>query len=445
MGRPRKLTGATLEVRVERLDDEAMGHAVTRDARRLEVSGVLPGELVDVEVTHVTGTGRAFGRAVRVRAPSRDRVRVPCDRSSACLEREGGACGGCGLIHVDRAFELEWKRTRVSAALGLPVEPVLTDGNIFGYRALAKQVVSGRRLGAYVPWTHDVAETKGCLVHLPVVERALEIVREALPDTSDLRFVIVRGSRSEGRAAVTLVASSIDSEAARAVARALEAHDEIARVELHENARDDDVIVSAGPARWLVDRGPIHERVGAIELEVSGTAFTQVNPGAAALLYERVCVALSDLEASDPIVDLYSGSGGIGLSLAAAGHRVTFVERNREAAEAIRAAAHRQGLEIQVIAARAEDAIGGIGDPRAIVLNPPRKGASPEVLDAVAQRGPMRLVYVSCNPRTLARDLSRLSASVALHVRSVTPVDLFPKTRHVETLLVADLSQRTGS
>jgi 23S rRNA (uracil1939-C5)-methyltransferase len=181
---------------------------------------------------------------------------------------------------------------------------------------------------------------------------------------------------------------------------------------------------------------------------IEAGAFAQVNPLAAAELYRRV---KAEIGGSAEVLDLYSGSGGIALTLASppdAARSVYAVEAHPDAVRAARASAEAMGLGgvVKFEEAAVEDALGRapVG-ASAIVLNPPRKGASRAVLEAIVERAPLRLVYVSCNPESLARDVAILGAAAELEIDRVTPVDLFPQTLHVETVLSARLTRATSA
>ncbi|MBI4819894.1 MAG: class I SAM-dependent RNA methyltransferase [Deltaproteobacteria bacterium] len=447
MGRPRKLKpGALVEVEIESLDSNVVGHGKTATGESVEVIGALPGESVTARIEHVTGSGRTFARLDSVLRPSNERRPSPCPHFQGDPRAPKLACGGCDFLHVDRDFELRVKKAKIEAALGVAVEPPLGRRPELGYRALAKLVADGTTLGSYAPWTHSVASMDGCPVHAPIVEQLAARARTSLGhiECPDLRFVLIRAALATSRVVVTLVVRSLSAKGSRALAVALGELPEVARVILLENDRADDVIVGDGPMELVVDRGPVFDRIGPVELELAGPAFAQVNPSAAAELYERVATALLG---RSPIADLYAGSGGIGLTLAHKGATVFEVEANVAAARAIARSAEAMGLSelVRVLAARVEDALSDLPKLEAIVINPPRKGASLEVLREVMKRAPVRLVYVSCNPDSLARDVARMRAECEFEVGSATPVDLFPKTRHVETVLVADIHERSSS
>lgn len=410
------------ELRFSSLDAEMRGVSDTA-AMRTHVPGVLPGELARVRIDHVDRRGTRYGTLLRVLEHSRDRVEPSCVRFLDC--------SGCDLLHAPYAIQLEAKRARVVAALGFDaVEATVPSPRLFGYRALAKLVVGpGGVLGSYRARSHDVADMQGCVVHAQEAEAIVDAIR-TLP-LAGVRYVLVRASLAEKRAIVVLVTRDEDPRAVDAIARALEPRDDVAGVYHHVNASTGDELLGPGPHRALFEKCVVHETIGALRYALEPGAFAQVNPLAAAQLYARAV----DLAAPKDkrVLDLYSGSAGLALAFARAGaSEVVAVESSAAAIRAGERSAAINGARIRFVHARAEEAPLDPFD--LVVLNPPRKGASREVLERIAKIKPAQLIYVSCNPDTLARDLALLE-DYAL-TRAI-PVDLFPHTRHVETIALA--------
>lgn len=393
------------------------------------VEGALPGERVRAAVTH-RGAKAWYARAEEPLRPS------PARRPPACPHY--GVCGGCTLRHAELAWQRSAKRARVAEALDLSLDsvaPVLPSPASDGYRALAKLVLGpGGRLGSYAPRSHRVVEMRGCPVHAPAIEAAADRVREALGGRSPpwLRYVVLRASLSAGAVAATLVVRDLKAPGLDALAGQLKFLP-LSRLVAHENRAEGDAIFGAGPERLLFDRGPVIERLGPIVQDLRSGAFAQVNPQAAAALYALVTELAPPAGAR--VLDLYAGSGGIGLTLAAQGAaQVTAVERVEAAVRAAEAAAEAIGVQGRYRAICAP-ALETPLDPPAdiVILNPPRRGLEEGLAARLLARPAPRIVYVSCSPKSLARDLGLLRAGYA--IEAVRPVDLFPHTRHVETVL----------
>ncbi len=432
-----------LVVRAGPFDEEARCEAVTEDGRTGFIAGLLPGERARVHVDHVNKRKVFFGRAHEILEPSEQRVSVACPHFLIC--------GGCDFLHAALSVQHEHKRAHVSAALGLPLEqvdPVVPSERQRGYRAFAKLVVGPNGvLGSYRPRSHDVVDMRGCIIHAPVVEAVVDAIRailgEEAPDTieSELRYVLVRGSMHEGRSVVTLVTRRVGAVLPARIAKKLSSRPDVARVVMHMNDDAGDALLSRGPNHILFDGAAPEEHIGEVWQTLESGAFSQVNPFAAAALYARV-VELAKPEGRTAL-DLYAGSGGIGLSLAAAGAKEVFgYEALPEGVAAASQSAERMGVSerVRYEALSVEEALEAAPAAEIVVVNPPRKGMSYDALRLLAERGAERLIYVSCHPRSLARDLETLGGMGTLEIERAVPVDLFPETRHVETIVSARLS-----
>lgn len=427
MGGGRELT---VHAEIEALTAEGLGAGRTDSGQPARVAGALPGERVALTVQHVGKDGTHYGVVAAVVRAAPERVPVACPHFLAC--------GGCDLLHLELGAQRDHKRALVAEALGFErVAPTVASPRSTGYRALAKLVVGpGGILGSYRPRTHDVEDMRGCVVHAPEAERVVDAARDALIGAGphDLRYVLVRASLLEGRAVVTLVTRGGPPPAA--LVAALAAREDVARVVHHVHDGDGDALWGPGPTTVLLDRGPVREAVGPVHQSLEAGAFVQINPGAAGLLYATAVAAAAP--AGKRVLDLYAGSGGVSLAMLAAGaSSVVAVESVPAAAAAARAAAEAQGVadRLEVRAAPVEAALDALRGFDVVSVNPPRKGLGAEVVAGLGALGAPRVVYVSCNPASLARDVAGL-VEHGYQVEAVTPVDLFPHTRHVETVLV---------
>lgn len=382
--------------------------------------------------------------------------------------RHAGRCGGCQWQHVPYPEQLARKRDEVERLLRARVRavpevapvvpmPVGADGMPWGFRHKAAFVFGregrdgrGLVMGHFAAGGREIVPVDECPVHGARANRIAFRLRDELvkarvsaagPDLSGvLRHVIIRTSADERDAVALLVVTRNAGELKRPV-RALLASDD----------RPDGLFLNIHdtPSPYMVGRetlrldGHAHVREKSLgpTFLVSPTAFFQTNPTAAAALVAIV------LEAIDPrvghVLDLYAGSGLFTLPLAARGHRVTAVEEN---ARAVADAGRNLDVNrldprrVRFIGARAEHAIRELARQAvdAVVLDPPRHGCAPAVIDAVfTHLAPPRVVYVSCNPASLADELPAIVAA-GYRVTSVHPVDMFPHTPHVEAVAVLD-------
>lgn len=425
------------EAELESLDKNGVASGIDGRGNKVQVRGGLPGERVCFAVEHVGKDRTAYGTVQDVLRPSPDRVDPGCPQYLAC--------GGCDYLHIGLPLQRDMKRQRVADALGMELQdvlPTVASPRDFGYRALAKLVLGPDRiLGSYRPRSHDVQDMVGCRVHAPEAEAIVDAARAFMKKVQvRVRYLVVRASLHEGRSVVTMVARSTIAPGLNELAEHLDEREDVARVVLHINEDPGDAIFSEqGDIYTLYDDGPVEERVGPVHQNLEAGAFAQVNPSAAAELYR---VSAEGAQAKGlRVLDLFAGSGGVGLALAADGAiEVLAVESVEAATDAAIAAAEAQGVS-EVFDAKTAEVMTLMadllpGDFDVVVLNPPRKGAGAAVMQEVLRLAPKRIVYISCNPDSLARDVSGFGAA-GYEVQTVTPVDLFPHTRHIETVLVA--------
>lgn len=445
---PPVVPGAVHRVEIASLDDHGRGTA-SLGRRTLRVPNARPGELLDVRLEHV-GRHLAVGRIMRVAVAAKDRVEDTC--------RHGMECPGCGLRTTAPAARRAWKRDLVVEALAAAglhdVEVAATHAAPTDDRWRAKAYLPARKtsrgvfLGLYAEGTHRLVNVEGCPAHAPAVEAVLGAVRRAIAHAPVtvydersqqgwLRAVAVRASSVSGRALVTLVATAPPDDAARALAAAIRAAaSSVAGVGVNVHPA-----VSNAPfgGEFLPIEGEtsLVEGTADLPLRVSAGSFFQVNPAVGTAIHDAVAEAAAGAPPG-PALDLYGGVGATAVRLARAGRPVRLVEAPGPAIEDARAnLAAYPGAQVE--AARVEDALATAlaAGPAVVAVNPPRSGLSATVLSALASALPPRIVYVSCSPTTLARDLAALRAAGG-RVTSVVPFDLMPQTPHVEALAVMD-------
>ena len=427
-----------IPLRAEELDLEGRGVA-TFEGTEIHAEGLLPGEEGDVRIDQVSRHApHAFGRVVgALHARSPDRVEPPCP---------GDRCGGCAWQPLAYAAQLEHKRRRVEGALGgLAVADVVPAPALLGYRNKATYVLAARdrrvALGAYAPRSHEWVDTGACRVVHPAIAAALGPIGDALTASGlavhderaragQLRYAIVRANRAGDVLVGIVTTSDAPRDALEEAARRIE----LARgvVWLPNDATSGAIL--GRDAHLLCGEATLAERIDGVAVDVGIDTFLQVNLDAAEALYRRL-VERAGAHPGMSALDVYCGIGPIALLLARAGVDVLGVERNRASVDAARAAAARNG-----IAARFEEtpaaelpALMAARPVDVVVVNPARQGLEESVRAALAARPPATLVYVSCGPDSLGRDLAELG----LHVESVEPFDLMPGTGHVETLVIA--------
>lgn len=419
----------------------------------VHVADLLLGERATVEVEHRSPHRPvAWARIAARRGPaSPDRVAPACAAF--------GACGGCAWQHLAYRAQLVEKRRRVARALAevpavlggmVAIAPVVPSPEELGYRNKGKYVVAaadGRLvLGAYAPRSHRVVSTAGCRVVAPVIDQVAVVARDACEAAGlvayderrrrgELRYVIVRADAAGGALVVLVVTSATAADRLATAAASLARHPAVRGVVAMRNDREDAALVTSDQT-VLAGVGALVEEVAGCPVEVGAGEFLQVNRAQARAIYARVAdLALDGLEpASVHAVDLYSGLGGIALTLARRGARVTAVEIDPAATAALARAAAAGGLADRVTVHTADaSALPTVAAGASVVIvNPPRKGLSAETRAALLALAPPRILYVSCGPDSLGRDLAALAPAYRPDV--IEPFDLMPGTAQVETL-----------
>jgi len=440
--------GALVEGTVAHMNPQ--GLAVIPDQYRpVHVPNALPGERVRVRIRHL-GAHRAMGVVHDVLAPSPHRTPPICPHVPEC--------GGCDFGCVDYRAQLQWKSRFVLDALRearVPFDPsvlspILASPRPLGYRnklifnvAFAHPAVIA---GLFRRHSHRTVDIDACPLQDPCINRALPHVKRAIVDrrwpvyhesrrTGSLRRFSLR-SGTGGCLLLTLVARRANltglEEQAAAWRREIEG---LAGVLLNIHPADSNAVFS--PETVLVDGSPtLPFRLQDLEFRVGPTAFFQVNTGQT----ERMITALSRwLEPCDRLVDAYCGTGLLGLPLARNARELVGIDSDPAALAAARDGAVRNRIaHARFVRGDVEAALPellGERPPRlhTLLLDPPRKGLPEPVRRLLASEPVHQLVYVSCNPVTLARDLADLCTG-GYRIRRLLPLDMFPHTRHVECL-----------
>jgi 23S rRNA (uracil1939-C5)-methyltransferase len=428
--------------------------------------GALPGEKVRAEVVSI---GKSFGRArmVELLSESVHRREAPCSIYATC--------GGCQLQHLDYAEQLRWKRQHVVDNLvrigklsvegeaGLKsadpedvtripviVHPTIGMSDPWRYRNKAQVPIGSGKGGLiggfYEQGSNNIVEMDACLIQQEENEETVRAVKEAarLLDISAynrvsgkglLRHVIVRHALTTGQRMVVLVTNGIDiPHALELVSLIREKVPGVISICQSINTAHTPVVFG-DKTRVIWGEEVIYDEIDGIQFAISPRSFFQVNPEQTERLYHSA-VEYAGLTGEEVVVDAYCGIGTISLFLARYASRVYGVEIVPEAIEDARRNALLNGIKNVEFAVGAAEVVmprwqaEGI-TPDVIVVDPPRKGCDGALITTILELRPSRIVYVSCNPSTLARDL-RLLEDGGYRTTQVQPVDMFPHTGHVE-------------
>ncbi|MBE6968919.1 MAG: 23S rRNA (uracil(1939)-C(5))-methyltransferase RlmD [Ruminococcaceae bacterium] len=428
------------------------GHGVCRhEGRAVFVPGALVGEEWEVRVVKSTANA-VWGRGETRLSNSPDRITPSC--------RAAGRCGGCTLQHMSYEAELAFKKQRVNDAFrrigGLDFSITEIIGAPDDARQRCKAIFNvgldrpGQPIaGFYRPRSHEIVSAPDCTLVRPEALRACEAVLrwmkaerygvyDEIQNKHGMRHIFVRSSRSTGKAVVTLISSRDIADAAKLTDMLREAVPEMTGLVWCLNRQRGNVVLT-GDFRTLWGSDILTEELCGIPFELSPRSFFQVNPPQAEKLY-NAAVGYALEKNPGLVMDLYCGTGTIGLCMAKGGaQRIIGVEVIEQAVENARKNAARLGFENTEFlcgdAGKAAAALAGRGErPDSIVVDPPRKGLDSAVIDCIAAMQPERVVYVSCDPGTLARDLA-LFVKKGYTPQEGLAVDMFPRTPHVETVV----------
>lgn len=424
------------------------------DGYTLFIKDTVIGDRVLVKIIKAKKT-YGYARLMEILTPSADRTEPRCPAA--------GPCGGCQLQSMTYEAQLAFKRKKVEDHLrriggfsDITVEPVIGMKEPWCYRNKAQFPV-GRdrdgkiRIGFYAGRTHSIIETERCYLGRPVNEQVLAIVRtwmnrqKIVPydETTGkglIRHVLIREGRATGQVMVCLVINGKKLPAAEMLVQELKDIHGMTSISYNINMEQTNVILGRQVVTlWGEDT--IEDQIGGISFRISPLSFYQVNPEQTERLYGKA-LEFAGLTGGENVWDLYCGIGTISLFLAQKAGKVHGVEIIPAAIENARENAERNGFtNTEFFVGKAEEVLpqwyrehGEKAD--VIVVDPPRKGCDPALLDVMLQMDPERIVYVSCDSATLARDLKILTGENRYQIKTIQPVDMFPQSIHVETVVL---------
>ncbi len=428
-------------------NSEGMGVAHIHD-RAVFIKDAIVGETWEVLILKVT-TGAVYAKGINLLSPSPARIAPVCPVA--------GKCGGCVLTHMDYNEELKFKLEKVNNALHriggseFIIEEIIPSENEFRYRNKGITAVGMQNgtlcSGFYRQRSHDIISVKDCLLQSETANAINWAVLDWMKQHNipayneethkgSVRHVFTRTNR-KGQVLVTIVSAKGFGTATPTLAPALlEVCPDVVGVVLNINKSKGNSVL-AGDFHTLWGNDTIEETLCGYSFSISPQAFFQINPPQAEKLYNRA------VEYAAPnggtVLDLYCGTGTITLCLSAKADQVIGAEIVPEAVENAKINAVRNGVNnAEFICADAAAAAQSFKDrgihPDCIVVDPPRKGMYPDALQNIVDMQPERIVYVSCDPATLARDI-KLLREKGYDITKGTAVDMFPRTHHVETVV----------
>ncbi len=397
----------------------------------------------------------AIGKAVKILKPAKCRVAPECDAFKSC--------GGCSFAHISYDEELRLKAEKVKDAFkrigGISPEfaNIIPSPQTLRYRNKAQYPVQRENgvlnIGFYAKKSHRVIDGGDCLLQPEEFTQVIEIIRSWIErncitvyseelSKGLIRHIYLRKAFKTNELMVSIVINGNTIPSQEELITDLKKIECFKTLIINKNTEKTNVVLG-NECTTLYGDGYITDILCDVRVKLSPLSFYQVNRNGAELLYKKALEYASP-DGTEDILDLYCGTGTIGLSMAKNVKSLIGVEIVPEAIEDAKLNAQLNNItNARFICADASDVAKMLQNegikPKTVILDPPRKGCSEELLNTVCEIAPQKIIYVSCDPATLARDAKRL-LSLGYSVKEVTPVDMFPRTAHVETVVL--LSQR---
>lgn len=416
------------------------------DGFKIFVEGALPLEKVRVEITALK-SNYGIAKLLEILKASPYRIKPPCP----LFDR----CGGCQIMHLEYDKQLEYKRKRVMDAFErIGKSPILDKPSIepsipsFGYRNKIQLPVTEDKgflqVGLYERGSHNVVPVEHCLIHSSfgdeVYQEVIKIIKASSikaysekTEEGELRHILMRTSIFLKQVLVVLITTSSASELIKKIGKELFKIEGVKGVVHHKNARNDNVILDRN-FTTLAGQSFIEETLCGLTFKISAASFFQVNPYQAEKLYKEA-LKLAEITSDSTVLDAYCGIGTLSLLMAKQAKKVIGIECVPQAIKDAEENAKRNKIDrVEFICGQSEKVIPSLSSIDVVFLNPPRKGCDPKVLLELKRLKPKTIIYISCDPATLARD-ALLLTSYGFEREVVKAFDLFPQTTHVETLV----------
>ena len=436
-------------VEIEISDLSSSGEGVGRfDGRAIFVAGTVTGDRALVRLVRLKADC-GYGKLHQLLRPSPHRVRPRCIVADKC--------GGCQWQHIDGGYQREAKRHQVIQALQRiggfsepDVAPMLATPDSLGYRNKATYPLgispTGQvQAGYYRQGSHQLVNLNQCPVQDPRLNPLLAGVKQDIGQRGwsvydekrhrgQLRHLSLRIGRRTGESLLTLVTTDWPLQGIEGQAQAwLQRYPQLVGIALNLNPDRTNVIFGS-ETRAIAGRPYLRERFAGLEFQLRPDTFFQVNAEAAEALLEAIAQQL-DLQGNEVLIDAYCGIGTFTLPLARRVKQAMGIEVHPASVEQAQINAEINGIgNVSFATGTVEGLLPQLEvRPDIVLLDPPRKGCDRQVIDTLLQRKPPRLVYISCQPATLARDLKLLCQEGSYQLISVRPADFFPQTAHVES------------
>ena len=428
---------------LQAMDYTEQGQAVCKaDGFVVFVKDMLVNEEAKVQILKVN-KNLAYGRVIEFIKKSEDRVVPTCPIAYSC--------GGCQIQHMSYGHQLSFKQDHVkhlferSFDQGLSINPIIGMENPWMYRNKAQvpfETKKGLSYGFYRAHSHDILPFETCFIQNDDSNKILAFIKafylEHGVNPDDLRHVLIKKAVVSEEIMVVFIHKNKHLPLQDEIVEALKAEFPLIKaILLNVNPGEDNVILGKKTIQ-LTKESTITDKLGDFTFQISATSFYQVNPIQAKKLYETA-INVANIQADETVLDLYCGIGTIALFASQKAKKVYGVEINAQSIEDAKINAELNHVSnIEFLAADSAEAAQTFIENNiqmdVIVVDPPRKGLDQDTINAIKTLEPSRLVYVSCDPSTLVRDCVLLQDKYK--IKSIQPVDMFPQTFHVETIVL---------
>ena len=440
------------EYLVEIIDQGFEGEGIAKiEGFTIFIEGAIKGEKCRILIVKVTSS-HAFGKLVEILEKSKYRVEPDC----ATYKR----CGGCNLRHIDYEETLNIKQNTVQNLVNktlnnkIKVEMTVGMGNPYNYRNKAQYPVgfdkSGEPvMGVYAKRTHEIIPMRNCIIQNPVSEKIANVVlgffiKNNIPIYNEkngeglLRHIVIKVGIKTHEIMCILVLNKKELKKEKELIKVLiREFPEIKTIVKNYNMKNTNVILG-NENEVIYGDGYIYDELGDYTFKISPLSFYQINPIQTEALY-NIAIEMADLKKTDTLFDLYCGIGTIGIFASPYVNRVYGIEIVKQAIEDAKENANINNIRnIEFFAGDVEKVFENVlkehnVKPDVIFVDPPRKGLDKHTIENILNIKPEKIVYISCNPASLVRDLKLLEESY--EIKKIQPVDMFPFTSHVECVV----------
>ncbi len=449
--------GDVIELTIEKMAIGGFGIA-RLDRYVIFVKGAVAGDKVKARI-YKKKKDYAEAKVLEVITPSINRVEAKCMYFNHC--------GGCQWQHIKYEAQLDYKHMLVEETISklgkfhdVPVLETIPSPEIFGYRNKMEFTFSNKpwvipyteqsqkppfALGLHIPGSFDrVIDIKSCLLQPSKGNEILDVVRQYVRKTEipvyDMknhtgfwRFLTLRNSKAFGDWMVNIITSDEAQQVIAPLAEEICKKVSGIKTVLNNISKKKAAVAIGDKEVIMYGEGYIEDKIGDFVFRISANSFFQTNPKGAEKLYDKV-KEYAELSGTEEILDLYSGTGTIPIFLSKQAKRIIGIEINEDAVKDARKNCELNGIDNCVfIVGDIRETLSEVDSkikPDVVIADPPRPGIHKDVLKGIIEMGAKRLIYVSCNPATMARDLSILSQSY--EIKEIQPVDMFPHTHHIE-------------